>query len=371
VTVLGFATAVLAARTVVQASGPDVVAVWPGSGLSLLWLGLAGALVLGFATLGRRSVVPGLVAAVTLVVLALPLIAAAVAGSTAVRATADTSLPGLVVAEAATDPSVGTLVLRAADDGSLTADVERGTGRTLEQVSTIDSAVGPLTDTQQRVAELAGNVSSRSGLDATEELRGLGISYVLLAPPAGTAQAVLHDRARSALDDDPVFTVVGETEAGLLWRFVGSDDLDARVPAPGNLDDPGRAGVLAAQALVFALTLLLAIPTGRLAARSRPLPAYREPVVAADARPADADEPRPEHDDRGMPAYLDEATGASVESAAFGDIPQAGERRLDDDDDVDAPAEGGRPDREDADPEDRDRGPGADDDDRRRTDGQA
>jgi hypothetical protein len=95
----------------------------------------------------------------------------------------------------------------------------------------------------------------------------------------------VHDRARSALDDDPVFTAVGQTEAGLLWRFVGSDDLAAQVAAPGNLDDAGRIGVLAAQALVFALTLLLAIPTGGLAARSRPLPAYREPVVASDARP--------------------------------------------------------------------------------------
>ncbi|WP_316289528.1 glycosyltransferase [Clavibacter michiganensis] len=364
VTVLGFATAVLAARTVVQSTGSDVVAVWPGSGLSLLWLGLAGALVLGFATLGRRSLAPGLVAAVTLVVLALPLVSAAVAGSTAVRATTDTSLPGLVVAEAATDPAVGTLVLRAADDGSLSADVERGAGRTLEQVSTVDSTIGPLTDTQTRVAELAGNVSSRSGLDATDELRALGVSYVLLEAPAGDAEAAVHDRARSALDDDPVFTAVGQTEAGLLWRFVGSDDLVAQVAGPGNLDDPGRAGVLAAQALVFALTLLLAIPTGGLAARSRPLPAYREPVAASDARPADAEEPRPAHDDRGTPAYIDEPTGEAVEAASFGDIRQAGERRAGDDGEGDDVVPVPAADRDD----DRPRGT---DDDRRRTDGQA
>jgi len=330
VTVLGFATAVLAARTVVQSTGAEVVAVWPGAGLSLLWLGLAGALVLGFATLGRRSVLPGLVAGVALVVVALPLVSAAVVGSTVVRPGEDASLPGLVVAEAATDPAVGTLVLRAGDDGSLIADVERGAGRTLEQVSTVDSTIGPLTDTQTRVAELAGNISSRSGLDATEDLRALGVSYVLLAPSAGAADQAVHDRASSALDDDPVFTAVGQTEAGLLWRFVGSDDLDARVAAPGNLDDAGRAGVLAAQALVFALTLLLAIPTGSLAARSRPLPAYREPVTGADARPADAVEPHPAHDDRGIPAYPDEPTGTSVEAASFGDIPQVGDRPADD-----------------------------------------
>lgn len=362
VTVVGFATAVLAARTVVQSTGAVAVAVWPGSGLSLLWLGLAGALVLGFATLGRRSVVPGLVASVALVVVALPLVSAAVVGSTAVRPGEDASLPGLVVAEAATDPSVGTLVLRAGD-GSLAADVERGAGRTLEQVATVDSTIGPLTDTQSRVAELAGNVSSRSGLDATEDLRALGISYVLLAPPSGTDEQAVHDRASSALDDDPVFTAVGQTEAGLLWRFVGSDDLDAQVAGPGNLDDAGRVGVLAAQALVFALTLLLAIPTGSLAARSRPLPAYREPVTGADARPADAVEPRPEHDDRGIPAYPDEPTGTSVEAAPFGDIPQVGDRPAGDGDDdgsaaPTAPAAGDRPD-------------DARDDDPRRTDGQA
>jgi GT2 family glycosyltransferase len=367
VTVLGFATAVVAVRTVVQSTGSDVVAVWPGSGLSLLWLGLAGALVLGFATLGRRSVVPGLAAGAALVILALPLVSASVAGSTPVRATQDTSLPGLVLAEAATDPSVGTLVLRAGGDGSLAADVERGAGRTLEQVSTVDTAIGPLTDTQARVAELAGNVSSRSGLDATEDLQALGISYVLLASPAGETGAAVHDRARAALDDDPVFTAVGQTEAGLLWRFVGSDALDVPVAGPGNLDDAGRVGVLAVQALVFALTLLLAIPTGSLAARSRPLPAYREPVVAGDARPADADEPRPEHDDRGTPAYLDEPTGTSVEAASFGDIPQAGERRSGDGDD-DGPAAS-----DDASASDDrvDRGTRSDHDDTRRTDGQA
>jgi len=362
VTVVGFATAVLAARTVVQSTGAVAVAVWPGSGLSLLWLGLAGALVLGFATLGRRSVAPGLVASVALVVVALPLVSAAVVGSTAVRPGEDASLPGLVVAEAATDPSVGTLVLRAGD-GSLAADVERGAGRTLEQVATVDSTIGPLTDTQSRVAELAGNVSSRSGLDATEDLRALGISYVLLAPPSGTAEQAVHDRASSALDDDPVFTAVGQTEAGLLWRFVGSEDLDAQVAGPGNLDDAGRVGVLAAQALVFALTLLLAIPTGSLAARSRPLPAYREPVTGADARPADAVEPRPEHDDRGIPAYPDEPTGTSVEAAPFGDIPQVGDRPAADGDDdgsaaPTAPGAGARAD-------------DARDDHPRRTDGQA
>ncbi|MFT7710306.1 glycosyltransferase family 2 protein [Clavibacter tessellarius] len=362
VTVVGFATAVLAARTVVQSTGAVAVAVWPGSGLSLLWLGLAGALVLGFATLGRRSVAPGLVASVALVVVALPLVSAAVVGSTAVRPGEDASLPGLVVAEAATDPSVGTLVLRAGD-GSLAADVERGAGRTLEQVATVDSTIGPLTDTQSRVAELAGNVSSRSGLDATEDLRALGISYVLLAPPSGTAEQAVHDRASSALDDDPVFTAVGQTEAGLLWRFVGSEDLDAQVAGPGNLDDAGRVGVLAAQALVFALTLLLAIPTGSLAARSRPLPAYREPVTGADARPADAVEPRPEHDDRGIPAYPDEPTGTSVEAAPFGDIPQVGDRPAGDGDDDGsaAPTAPGAGDRADD----------ARDDDPRRTDGQA
>ncbi|MFT2710427.1 glycosyltransferase family 2 protein [Clavibacter sp. Sh2126] len=370
VSVVGFATAVLAARTVVQSTGADVVAVWPGSGLSLLWLGLSGALVLGFATLGRRSVLPGLVATVTLVVVAMPLVSAAVAGSTAVRPGEDASLPGLVVAQAATDPSVGTLVLRAGDDGSLAADVERGAGRTLEQVSTVDSTIGPLTDTQTRVAELAGNVSSRSGLDATEDLRTLGISYVLLAPPSGAAEQAVHDRAGSALDDDPVFTAVGQTEAGLLWRFVGSEDLDVQVAGPGNLDDAGRAGVLAAQALVFALTLLLAIPTGSLAARSRPLPAYREPVTGTDVRPADAVEPRPEHDDRGIPAYPDEPTGTSVEAAPFGDIPQVGDRPADDAGDASATATASddgdrRGDRDD------DRRGDRDDDQPRRTDGQA
>ncbi|RII84811.1 glycosyltransferase family 2 protein, partial [Clavibacter michiganensis subsp. insidiosus] len=112
-------------------------------------------------------------------------------------------------------------------------------------------------------------------------------------------------------------------------------------------------------------TLLLAVPTGGLAARSRPLPAYREPVVAPDARPADAEEPRPAHDDRGTPAYIDEPTGEAGEAASFGDIRQAGERRAGDDGEADDVAPAAEED------DARARATDEDDDDRRGTDGQA
>ncbi|MWJ42892.1 hypothetical protein DOU18_14690, partial [Clavibacter michiganensis subsp. michiganensis] len=85
---------------------------------------------------------------------------------------------------------------------------------------------------------------------------------------------------------------------------------------------------------------------------------------ASDARPADAEEPRPAHDDRGTPAYIDEPTGEAVETASFGDIRQAGERRAGDDGERDDVVPAPDADRDD----DRPRGT---DDDRRRTDGQA
>ena len=107
----------------------------------------------------------------------------------------------------------------------------------------------------------------------------------------------------------------------MLWRYPGAEELPGIWPEePGNTGTPIGLGVLIAQALVFGLTVLLAIPTGGLATSGRPLPEVRRRTVDADTR-ADDDAPRGD-DDSVLDVYLDEPTGQALEPEEIGDIPQ-------------------------------------------------
>ena len=62
-----------------------------------------------------------------------------------------------------------------------------------------------------------------------------------------------------ALDATPALAPVGETPVGTLWRVPSY----AAAPEPGLVLTKPAVGILIAQGLVFALALLLAIPTAR------------------------------------------------------------------------------------------------------------
>jgi GT2 family glycosyltransferase len=327
IAVLGFATAVAVSRVSVSFAGPDAVAVWPGAALSLAWLGLVGAAILSLGALHRVAVLPALLAAAGVLALVLPVLLAPVLGTSVVRASDGRTLPAFVTAESAARPGIGTLVLTPTSDGGLAAELQRGSGDTLDDQTTLAHTAAAAGAGDRRLGVLAVNLGSRSGFDASDELDERRIGFVLLEPASAAggsdprAADQVDARVAAALDENPLLTRVGDTTSGVLWRYPGADELPGTLSEkPGNTDTPIGLAVLLLQAIVFGLTLLVAIPTGALATSGRPLPEVRRRTVDADTR-ADDDAPRPD-DDSVLDVYVDEPTGHALEPEEIGDIPQ-------------------------------------------------
>src|SRR4051794_35389311 len=119
VALLGLITAVASAQLAIATDGADLVTPWPGTGLSLYWLGLVGAAVVALDALGAARVVVGIAVLLTSGAAVAPLLAAPPLGTSAVTKSDARLLPALVTAEAAAHPGVGTLVLRPQQDGSI------------------------------------------------------------------------------------------------------------------------------------------------------------------------------------------------------------------------------------------------------------
>lgn len=260
VALLGLVTAAIVGPLDVVARGSDAVAIWPGSALSLYWLGLTGAAVVGVHALRRAGFVAGLVAAICVGAAAGPAVGGAFLGRTAIQAGDGRTLPATVVAEAASEPAIRTLVLVAESDGSLRATLERGAGETLDDQSTLVSSRARIRGAERALAEAAGNLASRSGLDPTIGLERFGVSFVVLLPAvaeAPDAERATRGRVVEALDATAVLESVGVTPSGsTLWRAPGIDP----VPAPRVAPD-ATLGLL--QAIVFGAAVLLAVPTRR------------------------------------------------------------------------------------------------------------
>lgn len=271
---IGFLTAAASSRIFVSSVGESVTAIWAGAGLSLFWFGLVGSAIVALDSIDRVAHGSGVLLGVATTFAAVPLISAALIGTTVVQPGTGRTLPAIVVAQTATQPQTGTLVLRPTAPDALTATLERGTGTTLDDLSTIPATAPGLSTADRRLATLAGNLVSRSGYDSTAELTRLSISFVLLANPDRAADtrdseiASVTQRIRQNLDGNERFVAVGQTSGGLLWRF--TERPVAPVPGGvGNRDTPYGLMVLAIQALVFAVTAILAIPTGRSVRRRR------------------------------------------------------------------------------------------------------
>ena len=312
VALAGFLTAVAALHVEVAVSGSTVAPIWPGSALSLYWIGLVGAAVLALSALKRGSLAPAWVAMITLAIAAVPAAVATHNGQAAVSAADGRTMPAVVTAKAATQPRTGTLRITPQPDGGIEAEVVRGAGQTLDGQSTLSSTSRSLTSEQRELATLAGNLSSRSGYDASGELKRLGIDFVLLTPPATalnekqagtepdtTAAAATRTRASVAMDADPLLVSVGQTTTGSLWAF----DRGTAVVPPAAQIPPDAGGiwrliVLLVQGVIVGFTLLLAIPTTRSADRVSELNARRPERRHGGEPPAiePDDEPDPPSD---------------------------------------------------------------------------
>ena len=279
VALLGFATAVVGTQLSVTLIGSTTTSIWAGSALSLYWLGLVGAMMASLDGLRKAASAPALVTAVALVALAVPLLSVAAIGTMEVSASNGRMLPAFASAEAASRPDLGTLQLTAQPGGGIATTLHRGLGTTLDEQSTLAATDTAISRVDDRIATLAGNLASRSGFDIAGELDDLQIAFVLLPNATTDSATQTRQRVADALDGNRILTPIGSTAQGFLWNY----DALAQGPAPtgpGPLDTQIGQGIIIGQAVVFGLTLLLAIPTTR---RRRVRAARASAPVAVDS----------------------------------------------------------------------------------------
>jgi GT2 family glycosyltransferase len=256
--VLGFATALAASHTSFATAGASEVSLWPGAALSLMWLGIIGAATVTLDVLGRRVSLPALVVVVAALIAVGPLLIAPLAGTAEARATSATVLPAYVVAEGTSRPNIGTLVISPQPNGALGAKLERGSGNSLDDQSTLAATTTVLSEQQKSLLTLTGNLASRSGLDGSTLLASNRIGFVLLTNSGGAGGASVHERAQDALNGNQLLTPVGTTSVGLLWKYEALPSTGLRTVNPdGGLT---RDWILGAIGAVFLITILLAIP---------------------------------------------------------------------------------------------------------------
>jgi hypothetical protein len=256
----GLATAVIAAHLQVAVAGSELVTPWTGGALSLYWLGLVGAAVVGIDAIAPAGVLTGLITVLAATGAVIPLLAVPLLGTGAVSgAQTARMLPALVEAQAEAEPGIGTLILTAQPDGSLRATLARDAGTTLDETSTLVNTRSEVRKQDAHLVELAGNLSSRSGYDPEPVLRELQIAFVVVPEvpaPATGPQASVRQRTSEALDATAVLTPTGSTP---LWEY------DRLKPSGAVAAGPTTIGtaIPIAQGVVFFIALLLAIPTSR------------------------------------------------------------------------------------------------------------
>lgn len=337
VAMTGLATAFMAVGVIVTFAQGVPVEIWPGTGLSLAWVGLVGAAIV---TLDTAITMPGLrVAAVTvaglsLAVCAVPALTALHAERAVLTNGPDSTLPAYVAAEARGDREISTLVLTPQNDGGLAVEVVWGASATLGAQTTLQSTATqpPGTD----ASALAVDLLSARTFDAPSELAALGIHFVLLDQVDGDESDVARAfriEAVTALDQRAGFVKVGETDKGVLWRL--------------NAEPRERAELTSAQAgtghtvttvilIVLFAALLLAIPTraSRRAARAQSrivgrspeepivLPSRTEhPIVhGEDEEPTEDEEPA--EDEEPTEDEEPEEDGEPAEDGDAGETPE-------------------------------------------------
>ncbi|KJQ53680.1 glycosyltransferase [Microbacterium sp. SA39] len=272
VALAGATTAFLAVGITVSSAQGTPVPIWPGAGLSLAWIGVVGAALVTLdtaLTLQRIRVFATAVAAVALVICAVPALSAFHTDRSVLTNGPVSTLPAYVAAQAAGDKPISTLVLTPQNDGALAVDVAWGASDTLGTQSTMMStAVEPQ---GSDLSSLAVDLLSARDFDAPGELAAQGISYVLLAQlPGGEGDQAraLRTTAVTAIDQRPGFVHAGTTDRGVLWRL----EADVAEPEALTAAQQGTARlVITLQLLVVFAALLLSVPTraSRRAARAQ------------------------------------------------------------------------------------------------------
>ncbi|HQZ48394.1 MAG TPA: glycosyltransferase [Microbacteriaceae bacterium] len=265
---LGVGTALGATLLFVQAVGEESIALWPGAGASLAWLGAIGAAMVAVQGFGGTSWRPRLwwaagIVAVSAIVLAAPTLASLARGESHLTNGPGSTLPAYVAVAGVDDPGTRTLVLTPQPDGGVAVRIVWGASETLGGQSTATSTARDASDADRHIAELAANLVAPSGADVAALLDESAVSFVLLVDGnSAGATEVLTDVARmrtlaaaTAMDQAPGLVSVGSTSRGDLWRVEG-----VAPPAIGTA--PNAAGtIVTVQLIAVAIAVLLALPT--------------------------------------------------------------------------------------------------------------
>ncbi|MGV8857717.1 glycosyltransferase [Rhodoglobus sp.] len=259
---LGFVTAVAVSHVSVSSTGESSVVVWAGAALSLYWLGLCGAVVVAVESLERHAALPALVALVGVFVLAAAPLWVLASGAATVSVSNGRLLPAFVAAESTQHDGLGTLQITVTSDSTIAVDVHRGRGSGLDEQSTVAATSTALSAEAKQTATLAGNIASRSGFDVAGELTDLQIAFIVLTPESSQDDAPTRQRIIEALDGNSLLNPIGSTDQGYLWHYPDVSDVTSAI-GPSNVGTQLGQAILAGQAVIFTLTLLLAIPTTR------------------------------------------------------------------------------------------------------------
>jgi hypothetical protein len=147
-----------------------------------------------------------------------------------------------------------------------------GASATLGGQSTLVTARTGLTSSDETVAQVAADLVADTANDVVAELREQGVAFVLIAPenPDEPAEArAIRLAAMTALSSRDGLDAVGSTDKGELWRLAGEVQPRAEAPAA---DRAAAAAVWSGIAVVFAIALLLALPTRGSRSASRGVP---------------------------------------------------------------------------------------------------
>ncbi|WP_404311677.1 glycosyltransferase [Agrococcus terreus] len=258
----GYATAVGATRLALTSLEGEPATVWAGSGASLALAALVALAVVAVDVDDRRGAAPGSLVAVAAVVAAVPVIATSFLAPAVVVAAPERRMPAFVDAAADEDARVGVLVLHPLAEGVVAVDVERGDGRTLDDVSTAELVRTAADPVEAELAQAAVDLASGGDVDVARLLDDQRIRFVLLEQEREGAAGV-HDRAQRSLDARGDLQAIGQTEAGLLWQREAGD-----VGEPA--ERPAWAGwLLAGQLAALAGAVVAALPSLRRGDRAR------------------------------------------------------------------------------------------------------
>lgn len=258
VAVLGLVTALWAPGIVVSFDQGTGVALWPGNGLSLAWLGVVFAALVALSAgirITSSRAAAALVIGGAVLACAAPALLAPARGDMLLQNGPVTTLPAFVAADTRGDLSRATLRLTARGEEQLTLRTVWGSSDALGAQSTlVNTATVPVGDD---IADLVVLLIAETGEDVTDELVGHGIHYVLLETQDNPGAQALFVQASSALNQHAGLVRVGETDRGTLWRVRAE-----AVPVGLDAAEQARSRQITAGILtVLGVTLLLSVPT--------------------------------------------------------------------------------------------------------------